>query len=63
MLMSLLLKSEWNLLGKCTAYYLKVSRYDVVDMEDKEDNTYIQKYLFAVSTKSIVQQPPPKATQ
>ena len=37
MLMSLLLKSEWNLLGKCPAYDFKDSRAGVMGVEDKDD--------------------------
>ena len=34
-LMNFLSKSEWNLLGKCPAYYLKFYRVDVMDVDDK----------------------------
>ena len=36
-LMSFLLKSEWNLLGKCPAYDFKDSRAGVMGVEDKDD--------------------------
>ena len=52
-LMSLLSKYEWNLLGKCPASDLKVSRADVMDVEDKEDVIYSQHYLVTMSTNSM----------
>ena len=35
--MIFLLKSEWNLLGKCPAYDFKDSRAGVMGVEDKDD--------------------------
>ena len=37
MLITFLLKSEWNLMGKCPASDLKDSRAYVMDVEDKDD--------------------------
>ena len=34
---SFLSNSEWNFLGNCPAYYLKVSRADVMDVEDTDN--------------------------
>ena len=50
-LMSLLSKYEWNLLGKCPASDLKVSRADVMDVEDKDDIPYTHQFLVHTSTK------------
>ena len=36
-LMSFLLNSEWNIMGKCPASYLKVSRDNFMDVGDRED--------------------------
>ena len=60
---SFLSKSEWNCLGNCPASELKIYSAEVIDVEDKYDNPYIQMYLVATSTKSRAQQCHPKATQ
>ena len=50
--MSCVSKSEWNIMGKCPASGLKVSRDDVMDVEYKEYIPYIQQYIVATSNNS-----------
>ena len=38
-LMSFISRSEWNLVGNCPASYLKDSRADVMNVEDKNEIT------------------------
>ena len=61
--MSFLFNSEYNILGNCLESYLKGSRADVMDVEDKDNITWSQQYLVATSTMSMAYQCPPKATQ
>ena len=49
---SFLSNVEWNSLGNCPASDLKFSIAEVIYVEDKHDNPYIQQYLVATSTKS-----------
>ena len=50
---SFMSKLKWNRLGNCPASDLKFSSSGVIDVEDKDEISYIHQYLFSTSNKTM----------